>query len=70
MGFLFVLCLLSLIFSHNPVWHTSLLYEMDVQQALILREVQRPLVRDRRPIPEPTGNQVLVTIVAAGSMIR
>lgn len=42
---------------------------MDTQQALILKEVQRPLVLDTRPIPEPNGNQVLVRIVAAGSMI-
>ncbi|OOQ90213.1 putative alcohol dehydrogenase, zinc-containing [Penicillium brasilianum] len=39
---------------------------MDTQQALILKEVQRPLVLDSRPIPEPIGNQVLVRIVAAG----
>ncbi|PKX97703.1 zinc-binding alcohol dehydrogenase family protein [Aspergillus novofumigatus IBT 16806] len=39
---------------------------MDTQQALILEEVQRPLVLGRRPIPEPNGNQVLVRIIAAG----
>ncbi|KAE8420940.1 GroES-like protein [Aspergillus pseudocaelatus] len=39
---------------------------MDTQQALILKEVQRPLVLDRRPIPQPKGNQVLVRIIAAG----
>ncbi|KAF4211245.1 hypothetical protein CNMCM5878_002891 [Aspergillus fumigatiaffinis] len=39
---------------------------MDTQQALILEEVQRPLVLGRRPIPEPNGNQVLLRIIAAG----
>ncbi|KAF7591417.1 hypothetical protein BBP40_001578 [Aspergillus hancockii] len=39
---------------------------MDYQQALILKEVQRPLVLDRRPVPKPEGNQVLVKIIAAG----
>ncbi|RAQ66137.1 zinc-binding dehydrogenase family oxidoreductase [Aspergillus flavus] len=39
---------------------------MDTQQALILKEVQRPLVLGRRPIPQPKGNQVLVKIIAAG----
>lgn len=42
---------------------------MDTQQALILKEVQRPLVLGRRPIPQPKGNQVLVKIIAAGSKI-
>jgi hypothetical protein len=73
MGCLFILCLLSLIFSipfYNPAGQARFLYEMDTQQALILEEVQRPLVLGRRPIPEPNGNQVLLRIIAAGSMIR
>jgi hypothetical protein len=73
MGCLFILCLLSFIFSipfYNPAGQTSFLYEMDKQQALILKDVQRPLVLGRRPIPEPNGNQVLVRIITAGSMIR
>lgn len=72
MGSLFTIFLLSLIFSisfYNPAGITRILYEMDTQQALILKEVQKPLVLGRRPIPEPTANQVLVRIVAAGSMI-
>ncbi|KAL4901514.1 hypothetical protein BDW74DRAFT_187712 [Aspergillus multicolor] len=43
---------------------------MDKQQALIVQEVRRPLVLAARPIPEPRGNQVLVKIIAAGSMIH
>jgi D-arabinose 1-dehydrogenase-like Zn-dependent alcohol dehydrogenase len=45
-------------------------YKTDTQQALILKEVQIPLVLGRRPIPEPNRNEVLVRIIAAGSMIR
>jgi len=73
MGCPFILCLVSLIFSllfYNPAGHASFLYKMNTQQALILKEVQRPLVLGRRPIPQPNGNQVLVRILAAGSMIR
>jgi hypothetical protein len=73
MGCLFIPCLLSLIFAlsfYNVVEQTSFLYEMDKQQALILREVQKPLVLGSRPIPEPNGNQVLVRIITAGGMIR
>lgn len=54
----------------QPNKQRVLFYEMDQQQALILKELQRPLVLDKRPIPEPTGNQVLVRIITAGSMIR
>jgi hypothetical protein len=73
MGCLFIRSLLSLIFSllfYHAARHANFLYEMDTQQALILKEVQRPLVLRRRPIPEPNGNQILVRIIAAGSMIR
>ncbi|KAF3390004.1 Deshydrogenase mlcG [Talaromyces pinophilus] len=69
MGCLFTLSLLSLILSissYNPTEKKKFLYQMDTQQALILKEVQRSLVLDRRPILEPIGNQVLVRIVAAG----
>ncbi|KAA8645469.1 uncharacterized protein ATNIH1004_006888 [Aspergillus tanneri] len=39
---------------------------MNNQQALILKEVQRSLVLDERPIPQSEGNQVLVRIIATG----
>jgi hypothetical protein len=78
MGSRFIFSLLSLIFSllfYHAARHARFLYNMDTyktdtQQALILKEVQIPLVLGRRPIPEPNRNEVLVRIIAAGSMIR
>lgn len=57
------------IYSYDTIYQNRVTHPMDTQQALILKDVQRPLVLGRRPVPQPKGNQILVRIIAAGSTL-
>lgn len=44
--------------------------KMSTQEALVINQIASPLSKISRPIPIPSGTQILVKVTAAGRMFR